>query len=55
MFNTKSGGTDRARLCGQIDSDDYPYLVRSYLSNHVGSVDYHLETGPDLSYIYMAD
>jgi hypothetical protein len=38
----------------QINSSDYPYLVRGYLSNHVGFVSYCLETSPDLPiYIYM--
>jgi hypothetical protein len=32
----------------QINSDDYPYLVSGYLSNHVRSVDYHLGTCLDL-------
>ena len=37
----------------QIDSGDYPYLVRGYPFNHVGSVGYCLGTGPNLPYIYM--
>jgi hypothetical protein len=32
----------------QNNSDDYPYLVRGYPSNHVGSIGYRLGTGPDL-------
>jgi hypothetical protein len=32
----------------QINSVDYPYLVRGYPSNHVSVVGYLLETGPDL-------
>jgi hypothetical protein len=31
MLNTKSGGRPR----DQINSGDYPYLVRGYPSNHV--------------------
>jgi hypothetical protein len=36
----------------QIDSGDYPYLMRGYLSNHVGFVGYRLGTDRDLPYIY---
>jgi hypothetical protein len=31
-----------------INSDDFPYLVRGYPSNHVGVVGYLLGIGPDL-------
>jgi hypothetical protein len=31
---------------------DGPYLVRGYLSNHVGFVGYRLGMGSDLPYIY---
>jgi hypothetical protein len=33
---------------GQINSGDYPYLVRGYPSNNVGVVGYLLGTGPYL-------
>jgi hypothetical protein len=32
----------------QINSGNYPYLVRGYPSNHVGVVGYLLGIGPDL-------
>jgi hypothetical protein len=32
----------------KINSGDYTYLVRGYLSNHVEYVSYRLGTGPDL-------
>jgi hypothetical protein len=52
-LNTKSGGLDHPRPCDQIDSDDYPYLVRGYPSNHVGFVGYRLEISPYLPPIHM--
>ena len=30
-----------------INLDDYPYLIRGYPFNHVGSIGYRLETGSD--------
>jgi hypothetical protein len=39
---------DGLRPHDQINSGDYPYLVRGYPSNHVGVVGYLLGTGPDL-------
>jgi hypothetical protein len=38
----------------QINSGDYPYLMRDYPSNHVRFVSYCLGTGSDLLlYIYI--
>jgi hypothetical protein len=45
-------GFRRSAPRDQIDSDDYPYLMRDYLSNLVGSVGYHIGTGPEYIYIY---
>jgi hypothetical protein len=53
VLNTKSGGLDRPRPCDQIDSDDYPYLMCGYPSNHVGFIGYRLEISPDLPPIHM--
>jgi hypothetical protein len=39
--------TDGPRPHDQIDSGDYPYLVRGYLSNHVGYVSYRLGMSSD--------
>jgi hypothetical protein len=39
---------DGPRPRDQINSGDYPYLVRGYPSNHVGVVGYLLGTGSDL-------
>jgi hypothetical protein len=40
-------GPRRSVPCNQVNLGDYPYLVRGYPSNHVGSVSYRLEMGPD--------
>jgi hypothetical protein len=36
----------------QIDTVNYPYLVRDYPSNHMKFVSYRLKMGTDLPYIY---
>jgi hypothetical protein len=49
VLNTKSGERSSSRAPrDQIDSGDYPYLVRGYPSNHVRSVGYCLGTTLDL-------
>jgi hypothetical protein len=52
VLNTKSGDglvlRPGLRPHDQIDLGNYPYLVRGYPSNHVGSVGYRLGTSPNL-------
>jgi hypothetical protein len=53
ILNTKVAdglalGRGRFAPRDQINSNDYPYFVCGYPSNHVGFVIYRLVTGPDL-------
>jgi hypothetical protein len=46
-------GPVRSTPHNQINSGDYPYLVRGYPSNRVEFVSYRIGTGPDSPYLYL--